>query len=105
MSLFLLVCECGGAVGMAMKPLKRAGVENWADTPVYKGAKAKQIAKEMADLNPDDQMCQTLYNHIKDKGRFAVVVGTDTSRLAWTDVARGDSASMIEAQVLIESFA
>lgn len=90
---------------MARKPLRRADVQNWAEVPLYKGDSAKNIAKQLLDKNPDNKMVVTLYNHINNSNRYAIVVGTDANRLAWTDVARGDSASMIEAQVLIESFA
>lgn len=103
--IFLLTCECGGVENLARKPLRRAGLSNWADIQIWKGSEAKSIAKDLAERNPDVAMAQSLNAHLAQNSRFAVIVGTKNGRMAWSDVARNDSASLIEAQVLVESFA
>ena len=102
--LVLLTCTCGGSSRLAHKPLYKAGVPNYMDVPFYQGDKARQYATDIAALYPDIPESQALLERVK-KSRFVIVVGMNEDILKWVDVARNDTPSMMEAEVIAQRFA
>lgn len=102
--LILLTCTCGGSQRLAMKPLARAGVPDYMDTPFYQGDKARQYATDIAALYPDIPESQALLERVK-KSRFVIVVGMNEDMLKWVDVARNDTESMMKAEAIARAFA
>lgn len=101
--LMLLTCICGGSQRLAMKPLMRANVPNYLDTPLLQGDKARAEAEALDSLigTPDSH---ALAEYVK-KSRFVIVAGYTNDFLVWVDVARNDTESMMRAEAIAAKFA
>lgn len=103
-----LVCECLGAENLVRSVFNEADIKDWLNVPVYKGDRAKSVAKEIAEKYSMSKDAKLLDYYLSNRqGSFAVIVGydPDTQIVKWADVSTGDVKSKIEGKVIARKFA
>lgn len=90
----ILTCNCGGVENLARKFL-RPLVPNYMQIPLYQGQKARERAQQ---LDPDGALPQFLTK----RGRYVVIVATDTKPPLWENIGSGDNTSKIRAEILVK---
>lgn len=103
--LILLVCNCGGAEPLARSVLKEAGVKDWLTTSLVRGHKnCLEWINKLPSTTRNLDVTDALFMMIKNKSKFAVVVGYDDDHFRWADVANGDLKSKLDGQVIAKQF-
>lgn len=101
--IILLTCDCGSAEQLTRQCLHRYKYDNWAMEKIHKGKTASLSETEkLIRKYPTSDELRTLYSHINNSSKWVVILGIRNNTIRWTDIARGDMKSDIEAESIIE---
>ena len=103
--LILLVCNCGGAEPLARSVLKEAGVKDWLVTSLVRGNKnCLEWINKLPSATRNLDVVDALFMMIKNKSRYAVIVGYDDEHFRWSDVANGSIKAKLDGEVIAKQF-
>lgn len=99
--LVCVACNCGSSDKLIRSRLQRFGYKDFLKIKIDKGKD-----KSLAALNniPQYPEVDLLRNHIKDRSKYAVVLGCSENGCRWADVARGDVKEDIELELIVKNF-
>ena len=99
-----LICNCSGSEEQIRGLFHECELKDWLDIPVYKGNKAKEFVKQLAEQYPDTPQPKILANYLENNASYAIVCGYD-SIVRWSDIAHGNLSARIEARTVTKAFA
>lgn len=101
----LLACDCGSSEQRIRQALHGYKYKNWAMEPIIKG-KSKCLAEVevMIRERQDDDSLHALFSHINNSGKWCVILGINDTCTRWSDIARGDMKSDVDAELIVENF-
>lgn len=102
MPLMCVACQCGGADNWIRAKLKKYNFSKALLIPITKG---KEKSLSMISTLPQTSETLDLITHIKNATKFAIIVGTDGTRLRWVDIVNGHYVENdIDAEFIIRDF-
>ena len=106
MSIYCVTCDCGSSEQLVRQCLHKYGYPKWGTEVIHKG-KNKSLAKveDLIRQNQNSIELSALFSHIKNSSKWVVIIGVGDDKIRWTDIAKHDMKSDIEAEAIISHFA
>lgn len=101
-----VACSCGSSEHLIRQALHKYEYRNWAVEPIIQGkTKCLSAIEELIRKFPDDDNFRSLYSHINNNGKWCVILGYDgNGNSRWSDIAKRDLKSDVEAETIVENF-
>lgn len=101
----VVTCTCGSAEGLVRQALHRYEYKKWAVIPLIQGkAQSLSALEGLMREYPESDELKALYAHINNSSKWAVIIGYKNDSVEWSDISRGDIASDVRAEVIVEKF-
>ena len=101
----IVTCECGSSEQLVRQSLHRYEYKKWATEPLTQGkTKSLSLVEELIRKYPDSLELKALYSHINNNGKWCVILGVSENGAKWSDIARRDMKSDVEAELIVNNF-
>lgn len=101
MSIYCCGCRCGSTESLIRSFLERVGYADWLSIPIEEG---KERSMKLIERFPPTPELEMLIDYLRDRGKWAVIIGWDNGTCRWTDITSSPK-SVILAEVLVQQFA
>lgn len=101
--IFCVACQCGSSDKLIRRRLEKYGYKDFFTIDIPKGKSKSYEALNIVPQHPEINM---LREHIKDSTKYAVVVGIDSEKCRWVDLAVGQAVfNDSDLKMIIKHFA
>lgn len=98
----VVTCRCGSTEQLARRFLNEAGCPNPLEVPLYEGKEASLSFANSLLQYPEAGM---LANYVKNSSKWVIIVGWNEKGFRWADIVHSPTASRVEGQLIVETFA
>lgn len=96
-------CLCGSTDNLIRNFLHNNGYPGWASIDIPKG---KEKSRWMLSTMPQLPEVEMLNSFLENASKWAVIIGYDEAgNCRWADLAHGGEKSMVNAELIVQTFA